>query len=568
MARFLFHLICRLCFLSLLHTSIAALTPVIPHTIRIEHNYVSHHPNLVIQTHTPKFDWQLTSELTSDGTTPIHGLTQTAYRLRILQHNTTHFDSGRVSSAQSIQLGYTGPPFDSDTSYHWQLMYWSSTGAVSEWAEGVFRTALFDTAADWSGQWIGSDQINMNQLRRTFTLPSDAVRATVFYSGVGYSELWLDGAKVDPSRVLDPGWTNYYKRCLYVSFDLTQQLRKGDHAIGILLGDGWYSRQPQLWNTLPANVTYGPPRLLLQLNAQLADGTNWTLVSDDQWQGKQSHIVAAGVYQGQIIDKRLERSDWSSPHYTDNHALWLPVDIMPSPLLPGGNLSLQIMAPIRKGDDALHIHTTQAGGGRRLRAARIGVDIRQRVLRPTTESQWGYGALFDLKQNMVGWCAVNTSLPRGSSVYIRYAEYRQYPRDSRVADPFTNIDNSNYFNIAAEDTYIVNGSVDGVAGAAEYLEPSMTYRGFRYINVYSNLGVAAESVSCPVVHSEGVLVGNFSTDNDVINQIQQNVLWSQIGNTMSLMTDCPQRNERRGWLGDAAGSADLSMYHIHTLTFT
>ena len=562
MLRFLFFLLLRLSLLSLLHPSVAAaVSPLVPHSIRIEHQYVSSHPDLVLQTHTPHFDWQLAAELASDATSPLRrSLSQTAYRLRILRADNVHFDSGRVQSAQSVQLGYSGPHFTSDTSYRWQLMYWSSTGAVSDWAEGTFRTALFDTATDWHADWIGSDRINMNQLRRTFTLPSDAARATVFYSGVGYSELWLDGAKVDPSRVLDPGWTNYYKRCLYVSFDLTARLQKGDHAIGILLGDGWYSRQPGLWNTLPSNVTYGPPRLLLQLNVQLADGSNWTLVSDEQWQGKQSHIVAAGVYQGQIIDKRLERNDWSTAHFNDNKSLWLPVDVLPSPLSWGGQLSLQMMDPIRKGEPALHIHTTQTGGGQRLRAARIGVDIRQRVLRPTTESQWGYGALFDLNQNMVGWCTINTTLPRGSSVYVRYAEYRQAPRTNPYADTFTNLDASNYFNIAAEDTYIVNGSVDGMVGAVEVLEPSMTYRGFRYVNVYTNTGLPASSVSCPVVHSEGTLVGNFSTDNDIINQIQQNILWSQIGNTMSLMTDCPQRNERRGWLGDAAGSADLSMF--------
>lgn len=96
---------------------------------------------------------------------------------------------------------------------------------------------LFDSA-DWQGQWIGSDALNMNQLRRTFTLPSEAARATVFYSGVGYSELWMDGEKVDPSRVLDPGWTQYYRRCLYVSFGLTQRLTAGPHAVGVVLGDG------------------------------------------------------------------------------------------------------------------------------------------------------------------------------------------------------------------------------------------------------------------------------------------------------------------------------------------
>ena len=411
MPRSILLLLLQLCVLWAAVASARAADPLVPHSVRIEQLYVSQHADLVLDTHTPHFDWQLASELAPDGLTPLHSLSQTAYHLRILRASDSalHFDSGRVASPQSVAVPYTGPRFASDASYTWQLRYWSSTGAVSEWAEGTFRTALFDAEADWAGAWIGSDQSNMNQLRRAFTLPADATRATVFYSGVGYSELWLDGAKVDPSRVLDPGWTNYYKRCLYVSFDLTAQLRKGDHAIGILLGDGWYSRQPQLWTALPPNITYGPPRLLLQLNAQLADGTNYTLASDLTWLGKQSHIVAAGVYQGQIIDKRAERADWSAPHYADNRTLWLPVDAMPSPLAPGGNLSLQMMDPIRKGEDALHIRTTQGGGGGKLRAALIGRDIRERVLRPIGDSLWGYGVLFDLGQDSMTTTALTLS---------------------------------------------------------------------------------------------------------------------------------------------------------------
>ena len=537
--------------------------PLLPHSVRLEHQLVDLHPDVVLSTHSPAFDWQLADEFSADATPVLlRGLHQTAYRLRVFQAATVLWDSGRVASNRSIQVAYAGPPFTSDTVYSWQLRYESSSGAVSDWARGSFRTALL-SPFDWTGHWVGSDQSNMNMLRRVFTLPADVAVAHVFYSGLGYSELWMDGEKVDPSRVLDPGWTTYHKRALYVSFDLTSRMTKGDHAIGVLLGDGWYSRQPQLWspNLLPPNTTYGPPRLLLQLNAQLKDGSNFTLVSDGSWQGKQSQTVAAGVYQGQIIDKRLERGDWSSPTYHDPRSLWLPVDIMPSPLTSDGELSLQMMDPIRKGDDALHIRTTGMGGGTRLRAARLGVDIRQRVLQPTTESQWGYGALFDLNQNMVGWCAINTSLPRGSSMYIRYSEYRQLkPPPNPFLDGFVNIDSSNYFNIAAEDVYIANGSMHGQVSAAELFEPSFTYRGFRYISVLSNAGLPASSVHCPVVHSEGSLVGNFSSDNDVFSQIQRNILWSQIGNTMSLMTDCPQRNERRGWLGDASGSADLSMF--------
>ena len=541
---------------------------LMPRSVRIDQRYVSSHPDLVVDTHQPAFDWQLDSEVDPATGASLRNVTQSAYRIVVSRGNSdsVHWDSGRVESSRSVHVVYGGPAFASDTSYSYALMYWSAaSGSTSGWAEGVFRTGLFDSD-DWQGAWIGSDALNMNQLRRNFSLPAGATRATIFYSGVGYSELWLDGAKVDPSRVLDPGWTQYYRRCLYVSFDLTAQLTAGPHALGLVLGDGWYSRQPQLLSDydvshLPANVSYGPPRVIVQLNAQLSDGSAYQLVSDQQWLGRAGPTVAAGIYQGSVRDMRLERAGWSTANFVDPITRWLPADILPSPLSWGGLLSLQFMDPIRAGPDALHVRTKseQSGGGRI--GGSIGAPITQTVLQPTSESQWDAGNLFDLGQNMVGWCSVNVSHLRGSSVYVRYAEYRMQPPTPApmVATYSVDIDTSNLRYIAVEDVYVVNGSSVGW----ELLEPQFTYRGFRYVWLASNYWrYSAADISCPVVHSEGSLVGSFSSSSAVINQIQQNIQWSQKGNTMSLMTDCPQRNERKGWLGDASGSADLSMFNF------
>ena len=537
----------------------------VPHTVRIDHRLVSTHPDLVLDSHHPAFDWQLSGEVDPVALTPHTNVTQLAYRIFVTRADgdIPHWDSRRVPSSQSTHVVYDGPPFTSDTTYTYALMYWSSTGAVSGWAKGQFRTGLF-SPQDWQGQWIGSDVLSMSQLRRTFRLPSSAVRATIFYSGLGYSELWLDGKKVDPSRVLDPGWTQYYRRSLYVSFDLTTALTEGTHCLGVVLGDGWYSRQPQLLTDqnlyVPSNVTYGPPRLLLQLNVQLKDGTNFTLLSDTMWEGRSGPTVAAGVYQGSVRDMRVERLGWSTYDFIDPITRWLPADILPSPLSWGGQLTLQFMDPIRKGPDALHIRT-KAGDNHKGFSATLGVDITQTVLHPVSETEWYVGNIFDLGQNMVGWCTLNVSHLRGSSVYIRYSEYKMQPTIGPVVvTPNVDIDTTNLRNIAVEDVFIVNGTGPGGAGW-EVLEPEFTYRGFRYVSIYSNYRFyKAADVSCPVVHSEGSLVGNFTTSSAVINQIQHNILWSQIANTMSLMTDCPQRNERKGWLGDASGSADLSMY--------
>ena len=314
-----------------------------------------------------------------------------------------------------------------------------------------------------------------------------------------------------------------------------------------------YTREP-VW-AKPDNVTYGPPRAIVQLNVVLSDGSNVTVVSGTDWQGQSSHTIGAGIYQGEVTDKRLMQQDWSSPSYKPQHTYWEPAGEMPSPLGWGGVLSLQMMDPVRKGDDALHIKTSRRNAlssSRRLVHAENGADITQRVLRVVAQNNNVYdlgqvtahrspaactaAALTQAAhpficplclQNMVGHCAINQSFIRGVSIYVRHAEYKMLDQD---LGPFGtsntgNIDSSDLHSIAVEDVYFPNG------GEQELLEPSFTYRGFRFISIQANDDVDAGSISCPVVHSEGELVGNFTTDNPVIAQTQQNILWSQIGNT-------------------------------------
>jgi len=233
---------------------------------------------------------------------------------------------------------------------------------------------------------------------------------------------------------------------------------------------------------------------------------------------------------------RLERDGWASADFVDPITRWLPADILPSPTGWGGILSLQFMDPIRAGPDALHVRTkAERTSGSEHVGAVLGVPITQTVLHPMSETEWDSGNVYDLGQNMVGWCSVNVSHLRGSSVYVRYAEYKMQPlqQTPQLVTTSVDFDTTNLRYIAVEDVYVVNGTVGW-----EMLEPQFTYRGFRYVWLASNYRpYPASAISCPVVHSEGSLVGNFTTSSAVINQIQQNILWTQIGNTMSLMTD-------------------------------
>ena len=217
-------------------------------------------------------------------------------------------ESGAFRSIQShptnrsTHVRYTALALKADRRYNWRLRYQSSTGHWSEWAKGSFRTGLMPaTAAEspFDGVWIGSRAIHMNQLRREFTVPASLQTATVSLSGLGLYELYVNGQPVDATRRLDPAWTEYGLRVLYVSFDVTQLLKAGGmNCVGVMLGNGWYA--PEQWGiwspVMVGHPEYGPPRLLLQLNLHLSNGSVLSLVSDEQWMGREGPIIHDGIY--------------------------------------------------------------------------------------------------------------------------------------------------------------------------------------------------------------------------------------------------------------------------------
>ena len=192
--------------------SASSLAAPSPQSVYIQHLAVSTHPDLVIDTHSPQFSWQLPA-----ASSAARGVVQSAYQLQLSAVKQTlrrgaaalSFDTGRVQSNESRHVVYRGPTLASDSSYDWRLRYWTTAGLQSDWAQGRFRTALFSPAAELNGSWIGHDKIYMNELRREFDLPQSLTRATAFISAAGYYELYLNGKQVDPSRRLDPGHSEH-----------------------------------------------------------------------------------------------------------------------------------------------------------------------------------------------------------------------------------------------------------------------------------------------------------------------------------------------------------------------
>eukprot|EP01124_Arcella_intermedia_P005006 TRINITY_DN1290_c0_g2_i3.p1 TRINITY_DN1290_c0_g2~~TRINITY_DN1290_c0_g2_i3.p1 ORF type:complete len:893 (+),score=210.79 TRINITY_DN1290_c0_g2_i3:307-2679(+) len=386
-------------------------------------------------------------------------------------------------------------------------------------SKGVeFHTGLL--GAPFQGLWIGSRDINMNQLRKEFNIPSSFSQATAFICGLGYYELYVNGRNIDPTRKLDPGYTTFEVRSLYSSFDLTSHLTPGHNALGVLLGNGWYSQDQSIPPSQP-RPTYGPVKLLFQLNIALLNGTTLNIVSDLSWTGRQGPLVYDSVYHGEVYDARLERDGWSQAGFVDPYTKWFPVSQLPS---PGGVLSPQMMEPIRV---IQYLHPV--------------------VLPLGAINSYTY----DFGQNFAGWVRIKLKGARGTSLHIQYSEIL-----GRREDNFLYIDNLR--GATQRDTYILKGDPNG-----ETYEPRFTVHGFRYIQLIGYNEVSPSDITGVVVHSTAPPVGSFVSDNAVLNQIQNNILWGQRSNIMSIPTDCPQRDERKGWMGDAGLTCDEANFNFY-----
>ena len=450
----------------------------------------------------PRFSWALAHSERDQG--------QSAYRILVSadpEFSTPVFwDSGRVESSQSNHVVYGGGPLLSGRTYYWKVRYWDSDDIASPYSSAAsFEMGLL-SAGEWKGKWIGGGGL----LRKQFALSALPTRARAYITALGHYELRINGKKVG-DHVLDPGWTTYDKRTLYSTYDVGEHLRSGENVVGLMLGRGWTG--PEFFRAPAPELE---PAALLQLNVELEDGTNIALVSDDSWRALEGRIVADSLYHGETYDARLEKPGWDRPGYDDSVA---PKAKVISP--PGGALSAQMMPPIRVVDTIAPVTLTNP---------RPGVFV------------------YDMGQNFTGWLRVAVSGPRGARVQTRFAE-------SVYDDGMINTEN--LLTARATNVYILGG------GGDEVFEPRFTYLGGRYVEVTGFPGTPSlGSVRGRVVHTAVEPRGGFSASHPLLNQIQRNVLWTQKTNLHSVPTDCPQRNEKMGWLGDAQISSETALLNF------
>ena len=339
-------------------------------------------------------------------------------------------------------------------------------------------------------------------LRKDFSAGREISRATVSFCGLGLSELYLNGKKIGDA-VLSPAFAQYDKRDFYVTYDVTKDLQPGANALGVILGNGrFYADRSK---TYTGTVTFGWPKLLLNLHIEYADGSSQEIVSDGSWKlTTDGPILANNDYDGEEYDARKELSGWSKTGFDDSN--WPAAQNVSA---PGGILSAQMMQPIR---------VTQTLKPISLKEIRPGVFI------------------YDLGQNIAGWCRLHVNGKAGDSVMLRHAETLQPDGALYLA---------NLRSAQVTDIYTLKG------GGEEIWEPRFISHGFRYVEVSDFPGQPdLNSIEGRVVNDDLPSAGNFLCSNDLLNRIYTNIVWGTRGNYRSIPTDCPQRDERQGWLGD------------------
>jgi alpha-L-rhamnosidase len=458
---------------------------------------------LAVDSKAPRFSWLLESAGRNER--------QTAYEVRVSGRpdgKDLVWTSGKVDSSASIHVEYGGPALQSGKRYYWQVRIWDNKGRVSPWSERAWWQMGLLRPRDWKARWIrpaDTAEDAANPLLRTrFTVSRAIASATAYITAHGIYEARLNGQRIGDAY-LTPGWTSYNKRLQYQAYDVSGLLRSGPNAIGAMLGNGWYRGTIGFSNN--HNVYGRDISLLLQLVIHYKDGGSDTIATGPEWRSSTGDVRASEIYNGERIDHHLAKNGWSLPEYDDSH--WTAVVAEDFAL---DNLLATVNEPVRKHETfpALRLITTPKG---------------EQVI--------------DFGQNLVGWVVVRLKGHPADSILLSHAE---------VLDKDGNFYTDNLRAAKAEDTYIPGGG----DGEAETFEPHFTFHGFRYVRVQGWKGpVDISDFTAVALYSDMPKTGSFTSSDPLINQLQHNIQWGQQGNFLDVPTDCPQRDERLGWTGDA-----------------
>ncbi len=499
---------------------------------------------LGIGTKQPVFSWQLSS--------PQRNTVQTAYRILVAdspaalqKSNGNLWDSGEISSSQSIQHSYKGKTLQASKTYYWKVGVKDNHSQNLVWSNIVQFTVGLLTQADWkNAQWIAYEKLAPEHinvlpkdnkkdtyfgsnvlplLRKDFQLKKKPIKATLFISGLGHFEMSINGKK-QGDHFLDAGWTKYDKEALYVTFDVTESINKGKNTLGVMLGNGFYYVPPVKGRFRKSKPAFGLPKMICRLVLEYKDGSIQDIVSDGSWKTDKSATTFSSIYGGEDYDARLEQAGWDTPKFNANK--WKSVILVDGPpsLIP------QEAEPLKIFDE-----------------------FTAKSITKLSDKEWVY----DLGQNASGIIRLKVKGNRGDTIRVYPAELL---KDGQVnqkptGSPF-------YFE------YVLKG--DG----EEVWQPRFTYYGFRYVQLRGGVpaGKNANSKLPEVIELKGLHtrnsaagVGSFVSSNNLFNRTDTLIDWAIRSNMASVLTDCPHR-EKLGWLEQSHLMISSVMYNYDVST--
>ncbi|WP_316823143.1 glycoside hydrolase family 78 protein [Pedobacter gandavensis] len=506
---------------------ISSMGPAKPISLKCEHlvNPIG------IDSESPRLSWKMDD--------PRQNARQTAYRiivgtdsLAITKKQGNIWDSGKISLDSNL-INYKGKALSPFTRYFWTIELWdkdkkrSSVTPVANFETGMMKME------NWKGAWI-SDNNDINKgeapyFRKAFFNSAKTIKqARAYITAAGLYELYLNGKKVGDHR-LDPMYTRFDKRNLYVSYDVTAQLKKGGNAVGVLLGNGWYNHQAlAVWNFDKAPWR-ARPAFCLNLKITYEDGTTALITSDESWKTSTGPIVSSNIYTAEHYDARLEQEGWNTSDFDDQK--WNAVRLSKA---PSGQILSQTMVPIRNVEE-----------------------ISMKSMRKFNDTSY----VFDLGRNISGVTKIKVDGPEGTVIRLKHGE-RLYPNGhvdlSNIDVYYRPKDDKDPFQT---DIITLSGK-----GSLEFMA-KFNYKGFQYVEVTSSKAIqlSKESIKAYFMHSDVEATGKIKSSNPLIDRLWWATNNSYLSNLMGYPTDCPQR-EKNGWTGDGHFAVETGLFNFDGIT--
>lgn len=488
------------------------------------------------------FSWKLPLER--------NGVRQTAYQIVVadseeaLERNPV-WNSKKVENSRSVKILYNGKPLDSRKKMYWRVRVWDENDNVSEWSDvSTFETGLLSNS-DWSAKWITSPQepriiakmprignhketveqkgLPPIYLRKNIGVKEEVVSARLYVASRGIFQFYINGQKVG-NDYWGTGWTDYKIRIQANTYDVTKMLVEDDtNTLSAVIANGWYAGQ-NCWGHGWKDMYGIVPELLAQLEITYKNGKREIFPTDVSWKSGFGGTTFADIYAGEEFDANKEPADWKLPQFDDSK--WDGVLVKDLEKVP--SIDPRRNTPV----------------------------VAETYLYPLSVKQIGEGAfIFDFGQNMVGVPRISIPSSPGRKIKIRYAE---------MLNPDGTMYTENYRAARSEDYYTCSGM-----GVEEW-QPAFTFHGFRYVELSgfpANVKPSLDWIRGVVLHTEMPFIGSFVCSSQKINQLQSCIQWGQRGNFLSVPTDCPQRDERLGWTGDAQVFAPTAAFNMDVSAF-